>query len=185
MLLDSGAHIDVSCPMGMTALSFAAHEGKKEVCELLLKYGSKDLRDFKGRSALIIAADKGNQECVNVLLAKFPQLIEQKGLDGYTALQLASHSGNIAVVKVLVEHNANISASNGRGWNPLLLATKSGHYDIVHFLLSKGSNKNHATTSGWTALITASAIGHDNICELLLDSDVEKNVRNNDGLTGI
>ncbi|KAK0208108.1 acyl CoA binding protein-domain-containing protein [Desarmillaria ectypa] len=55
---------------------------------------------------------------------------------GYTALHLAADRGNIAIVKILLDHGANAVMKDSDGFSASELARIAGHSDIVQLLSS-------------------------------------------------
>ncbi|GAU98479.1 hypothetical protein RvY_09618-2 [Ramazzottius varieornatus] len=61
--------------------------------------------------------------------------------DGWTALHRCCISGNLELLKKLVELGADIKLASRDGWNALHLAAYNGHRDIATFLLGTGSSR--------------------------------------------
>ncbi|ESO12818.1 hypothetical protein HELRODRAFT_187992 [Helobdella robusta] len=55
--------------------------------------------------------------------------------DGQTPLHHCSSSGNLKLVRLLVEHGANPRRKNKEGWTPLHLSVFRGHRKITAYLL--------------------------------------------------
>ena len=53
---------------------------------------------------------------------------------------MAAHFGFLEVVKILVEHGANVEAKSREGKTPLLMATERGFLFVVKFLIERGAN---------------------------------------------
>ena len=53
------------------------------------------------------------------------------------ALHCAAAEGNIDVTKFLVEHGANVKATNKKGKTPLDIASERGHEDVAQYLKEK------------------------------------------------
>ena len=65
---------------------------------------------------------------------------------GKTALYLAVLRNHLNVVKVLVEHGANVGIKEENGWSPLHVASAKGYYSIMKYLLQKGGSIFHSVT---------------------------------------
>ncbi|XP_076833371.1 espin-like protein [Brachyhypopomus gauderio] len=93
--LASFTDIDLSCQdeNGATALHFAASEGRHRILERLLLMGAKVVRDRWGGTPLHDAAENGEMECCNVLLANHVSPLE-KDADGFSAVDLAEYNGH-------------------------------------------------------------------------------------------
>jgi ankyrin repeat protein len=66
----------------------------------------------------------------------------------------ASH-GNLDIVKLLVERNANVNQSNSYGVTPLMCSVLAGHAHIVRYLLDNGANEKLETIAKDSALSLA------------------------------
>jgi len=79
---------------------------------------------------------------VAVLLAVTPMALyhnrRQASLDH--ALIDAAESGRLELVKLLVEHGADLEFRNGSGQTPLIVASLQGQTDVVAYLLNHGAN---------------------------------------------
>ncbi|KAK6185952.1 hypothetical protein SNE40_008079 [Patella caerulea] len=63
-LIDAGANVDSTTPLGRTALHLAASRGRGHIIDLLLEKGAQiDAEDDSGQSALSIADKFGNKSC--------------------------------------------------------------------------------------------------------------------------
>lgn len=95
------------------------------------------------------AARKGDAATVKALLAKGAD-VNAKLRYGTTALSYAADRGHLDVVKVLVEHGAELNIKD-TFYNspPLSWAAYNGHTEVVKFLLEKGAEgKETALMSG-------------------------------------
>ncbi len=75
--------------------------------------------------------------------------IEEADMHGFTGLPLrtACFEGNVAIVRELLNHGADINAIAGDGPNaPLRLAQRGKHQDIIALLLAHGAETTPAAT---------------------------------------
>jgi len=85
--------------------------------------------------------------------------VNGRGHTGDTPLAVAAWRGNLEIVKLLVEHGADVNAGKDRGKRtPLLEAAAEGHADVVEYLIAKGADVN-AGGNGITPLLAASSWG--------------------------
>ncbi|KAE9391467.1 ankyrin, partial [Gymnopus androsaceus JB14] len=68
------------------------------------------------------------------------------------ALRQASQNGHVAIVKLLLDHEAYPDIPGFHKTSPLVIAAQRGHYDIVSLLLKNGANVNAQNKNGSTAL---------------------------------
>src|SRR3569833_714881 len=126
--------------------------------------------DFAARvTSIIDAAINGNDARVRELLTTDAALANVTGpvdvdarehmaqhnaADGWTALHLASHYGHLPIVKLLVEHGADVEAvaQNAIGNTPISAAAWGNRLDIVAYLATAGANVDAPNAWGSTAL---------------------------------
>ena len=94
--------------------------------------------------------------------------------DGHTALTIASSSGHLRIVHLLLSHGADPNAQTRSHHTPLFCAAGRGHADIVALLLSSGADPNGAEENGrLTPLAVAAVRGHEEAVWALLDGGGE------------
>ncbi len=71
------------------------------------------------------------------------------------SLFFAAQSGDVALIKTLLETGADHSAFDEAGETALMHAAHSGHLDAVHTLLAAGAAPDFKSEQGWTALAKA------------------------------
>lgn len=102
-------------------------------------------------------------------------------------LHIACEKGNLDIVKLLLQHGANVNAlmefSDGqeeeKDISPLHIACYHGHVRIVKLLLMYGASVNAATSwlegkewkRGWTCAHIAAVRGHNEVLKILLKHD--------------
>lgn len=62
-----------------------------------------------------------------------------------TALHIASLAGEKEIIKILIEHNADVDARSQNGFTPLYMAAQENHDSCVRYLLSKNANQSITT----------------------------------------
>ena len=96
-----------------------------------------------------------------------------------TALMLAMSNGNIPMIELLLQFNADINqlSDESDGQTPLQHAVAEGDFGMVQFLLSKGAKANDqpARMRGATALQLAAIGGYIGIASLLIDNGADVN----------
>ena len=59
---------------------------------------------------------------------------------GFNVLHHASTSGNVPLLKMLLDKEFNIAQKTNEGFTLLLIAARIGRVDALEFLISKGEN---------------------------------------------
>ncbi|MED6284421.1 hypothetical protein CHARACLAT_019026, partial [Characodon lateralis] len=129
---------------GRTPLHAAAFSGHIDCVQLLLAHDApEDTVDQSGRTALMMAAEKGRADVLDVLLTSANANLSVTDKDGNTALHLACSNGKEDCVLLIMEKLADsslINATNTALQTPLHLAARSGLKKAVQELLSRGAN---------------------------------------------
>ncbi len=71
---------------------------------------------------------------VRRLLEKDHTLIHEIDLNGDLPLHIAARTGNVAIVKILIEYDATIGRRNYDGLTPIGVARFNGHKDVVQLI---------------------------------------------------
>jgi ankyrin repeat protein len=100
---------------------------------------------------------------------------------GRAPLSWAIENGNEAVVKLLLEHNADVQTKDKSGRTPLILASEKGFEAIARLLIDKNAHvRSRDRDFGRTSLSWASKHGHEAVVRLLLDKGAERVVNSRD-----
>jgi len=128
--------------------------------------GKADLnkRDGRNLTGLMIAADAGNAEVVEALLALGAHHFEA---DPMTALHWACRKGHVKAADVLLRRGASPNVGNEWG-GPLQTAAEQGYTELVRKLLAFGANPNIRNKNGITPLMDATVSAVPEIASLLV-----------------
>ena len=102
--------------------------------------------------SLLSAALNDRVEEAQLLLAKGGVRIEERKMDGCSALMVSAQLGHSAIVKMLLDKGANVEAKANGGDTPLHRAVVGGLKRIVQMLLDKGADPNVVSKDGCTPL---------------------------------
>jgi ankyrin repeat protein len=133
-------------------------------------------------AALITAVRSGDTQAVRKLIAATPELINARDRAGDTPLHHAAGFGNLATMKLLLEHGADANAANKRKSTPLFWSM----YDQakVRLLVEYGANVNSRTVDGRTPLHQAASMADAvPVLRLLLDKGADPNAKTLTGMT--
>ena len=168
------------------ALFESVVHGVTQNVEVFLKRGADpNLRLIYGMPLIAFCASLGRNEAVRVLLDAGADINAGTPSLGFNALLSAADKGNLALVRLLIGHGADIEARISSGATPLMLAARNGHADVVALLLENGARKDTANAKGVTALIFASIYGHPGAAETLLDAGADPSVKTAIGRTAL
>jgi ankyrin repeat protein len=134
---------------------------------LRLNGADRDARGLNGKIPLHGAADSGNFKVVRILIEYDPAYLNARDGLGRTPLFLASRRRNGSVLRLLLEHGADINVQDEDGWTPLYLASYNGALEVVRLLLEHSADVEVKDMSGETALQKAAEHGHDEVVKLL------------------
>ncbi|XP_065883611.1 poly [ADP-ribose] polymerase tankyrase-2-like [Dysidea avara] len=204
LLLKHGANVNATDMWKFTPLHEAAAKGKYEMCKLLLKHGADptkqnrdkktpldlvtdkegDLADLlKGNVALLEAAKKGN-------LTKVKKLCNDGNINctddqgrNSTPLHLAAGYNHHEVAEYLLQHGAEVNATDKGGLIPLHNASSYGHMDIAQLLIKHGSKINVMDRWKFTPLHEAAQKGRTQLCSLLISHGADVNLKNQENQT--
>ena len=114
--------------------------------------------------------------------------INIKDANNETGIIIATDRNDIVMVKLFLEHGADINITSDKIDNtPIMIASVKGYTDIVQLLIEK-SNPDMTILNGYggTALIPACERGHVDVVKLLLEkTNVKVNHINKPGWTAM
>ena len=206
-LLQEGATIEATNRAGSTPLSLAAHYRHADTAKLLLANGADPVAGgLAGENALSEAAVNSSSTRVSLILERGsdskttskalfamsegrPLVVNEERQD--VAVELAFPDDS-EILKLLIEHGADIETRDEEGATPLMRAAEFGQTGIVRELLKHGANVGAEDKYGNTALITAAcqcaSIDMPETLpsmKLLLEKGADVNAKNRDGDTAL
>ncbi len=148
-----------------TGLIQAVRHKSTRVFHLLLSTPGVDInaRSRNGDTALMVAALQSDTALALALIDKGAQI----NRPGWTALHYAASSGNLEIIRHLLEQSAFIDAESPNRTTPLMMAARSGHRDAVALLLAEGADATLRNELGLAAADFARAQGHGGLAEQL------------------
>lgn len=156
-----------------------------QLVEVILQHMDKSNindKDGGGRTALMHAVCSGSSLIVEKLLTKNAG-IDERDLEGDTALVLAIKNEQIPIVRILLQYKANINYAYGIfKETALMYAVKFNNEELVKLLIDNPNIDIYAKNNeGNDALLLASYYGHRQIVIDILQKHTDFNVKNKYG----
>jgi ankyrin repeat protein len=188
-ILDSGIDPNIAGRHGLTPLHSAVLNNNLALVKLLLEsYANPNVVDKDGFPPLAYAAKQGYLEVAKLLLVKNanPDGIAGEGEElPCSPLQLAIENGHVAMVKLLLDSNADVYMPDYYGNLPLQLAIEHQQKNIalVSLLLEHQVDPNVGDAFNITPLHVAAKCGYLDIVKMLLAKSADPNRVDEDGYT--
>lgn len=192
LFIKEGADVNSLKPSGTNPIHLAADLGLSESLKVLLEAPNADpniaicLRE-KESTALHLAADEGNVECVNLLLAKGadPKIKNHRGV---TPLHLASRTSSLECVEsLLCNGKANPNAEDFDKRTPLHAAVSKTitSMQIIEVLVMWGADINHKDVFGFTAVHLAAMEQFNDCVDTLIYFGADVTTKSRKGISAL
>lgn len=109
--------------------------------------------------------------------------LDSEDQDGCCPLSHAAQAGHESVVRLLLEHNADVNHKDYFDQTPLLHAATGGHEPVVRLLLAHNAAVDSTSLDGATALSYAARWNHDMVARLLLEHNATVDMATEKGWT--
>jgi ankyrin repeat protein len=174
-LIAAGANVNAKNQYGSSPMSEAAVVGNLEVMKKLLAAGADvESANADGQTALMIVSRTSNVEAARLLLKKGAAVNAREKWRQQTPLMWAAAEAQPAMVKLLLEHRAEVNARSlenkwdrqvtaeprmqarpSGGFTPLLYAARRGCAECASLLVKAGADVNLADPDGVSPLLLA------------------------------
>jgi ankyrin repeat protein len=175
LLIDHGARVnEESMPnremfnnVKETPLMVAVCNGNMEMVKYLVEHGAdvnyqNSLYLGHGHTAsagiLMCAVRRANKPLISYLFEHGAKVSEEEGesllIEAISSCYLETFS-DFALLDLLLNHGANINASDNESGTPLMSAISQNNKDLITYLLKKGADINAQDMNGRTALMIA------------------------------
>ncbi|XP_078127244.1 ankycorbin isoform X2 [Sander vitreus] len=166
-------------------LAAVEHGEVDKVASLLAKKGASAVKlDNEGKSALHVAAARGQTDCLSVILAHGADLSFTDAA-GFNPLHLAAKNNHFECCKKLIQSKCPIDAVDSSGKAAVHHAAASGNIQTIQLLCELKSPINLKDADGLTPLLLSAKHAHAEVCCTLLDCGAEINTCDNSGRTAL
>ncbi|GFO37117.1 ankyrin [Plakobranchus ocellatus] len=157
-LLVAGADVNKANLKGNTVLHLADEEVDRNIRKLILAGAELEVRNADGLTPLLLAADRGWPDVINVL--------KEHGAD----MSPVDHDANTGLLRILEKNNkpkegtlrllafGNINRKTECGMTPLMLAAKKLNNNTLRILLELGAEPNIVNTLSVQACTALSVV---------------------------
>ncbi|KAI9678385.1 MAG: hypothetical protein M1822_008031 [Bathelium mastoideum] len=157
-----------------TLLKAMMEKENMDAVKALLERGTNaNTMDSRGRTPLLLVAQRGSEAITRQLLDAGKVDVDRKDVDGRTPLSWAAEQGSETITRQLLDTGkVDFHSQDSVGRTPLSWAARNGHKDIVQLLL-KTDNKVDVDSKDvniQTPLSQAAQYGYKDIVQLLLDT---------------
>jgi len=198
--LRDGSSVDTTNVNGWSAAIFAVTSGHIRALHAVINAGiDLNQANNEGKTPLMYAAQQGDKEIVEVLLAGNADPSHETA-EGVSAYDLAIESGrplvahmiaeacilrgiynnNPDLISLSVKRGAYVNVPTPAGWTALVFAASTNNLLLAKELLAKKADLNRAENDGWTPLHFAAHNGYKDIVDLLLVNGANYNYFSND-----
>ena len=163
LLLERGGDVNTRNDEHWTSLHAASCNGRLDIAKVLLDHGANPKAEDKALRTPLHHVAHGEFE---------------------------SQENGARLTQLLLEHGADVDATDVHHWTPLQLASHHGKPEVAQVLLDHGADVNAETDQGETALVALSRGTFDTqvgvrVVQLLLDRGAEVNARRKDHCTAL
>ena len=139
--------------MGLTPLHWAVAAGntknRLECVQFLIDSGvNVEEPNRVGNNPLHYAAATKKVECMKQLLKFKPDIINNRGESGQTALHMSAAKGDREGVEVCIQYKADVSAEDVNADTPLHMAARKGSKECFELLVAFGANPGAVNRKG-------------------------------------
>ncbi|HCU22669.1 MAG TPA: hypothetical protein DF698_07285, partial [Candidatus Atribacteria bacterium] len=188
---------DINCQdeeLGWTPLMSAMlNESGQEIVTLLVEAGAQvNLANWQGMTALMVAADTGDEDLVSYLLEHGAKLYinDVESEYGFSPLIWAAKNNEnhgAEIIQTLINQGADVRLKDKNGFTALFWAAMmNSNESVIHSLIQNGADINQIGPKNVTPLMGAISMNSNiNITKLLLDSGADVSVISEEGKRAI
>ncbi|KAL5968830.1 Ankyrin repeat and KH domain-containing protein 1, partial [Taenia solium] len=174
LLLDCGSTMGRVNSSFRTPLMQAAFYGHEKIVQCLINRGAEvgwPMAEYY-ESALTIACERGDITIARILL-KAKNSSQDRGRELHIALTKAASEGHFEVVKLLLDHGAEVNRCEDGIEAPIFAAITGGNLDILKLLIAYRVDIEERNKVGYTPIMMAAQKGDEGMVIELIDVGAE------------
>ena len=181
-------HTEMLCKKdlnGALASHYAARGGFMDILDLLLSKGPDVCATTStGATILHLAAFDGKVDAVKHICNKYPKLLHKLDNTGHDVAHYGAGSGNLDLLKFVIEQGLDPMAVTSNGSTLLLKAAVGGKLEIVEFICSAYPDMlDICDEFGCNALHYSACGGYIDVLQYLCTFGLDPMIKTNDGHT--
>ncbi|XP_058473460.1 ankycorbin isoform X1 [Solea solea] len=166
-------------------LAAVEHGEAEKLASLLAKKGASAVKlDSEGKSALHVAAARGQTDCLSVILTHGADLSVTDAA-GFNPLHLAAKNNHAECCKKLIQNKCPVDAVDSSGKTALHHAAASGNIHTVQLLCELKGPINLKDADGLSPLLLSAKHSHAEVCSALLDCGADIDACDNSERTAL
>ncbi len=186
LLVEAGAHYDLTDAEGQTPLYIASATGRVENVALLAEFGADPFLPETARGwTPLHASASGNHVCIMEMLLQNGLAVDAVDNSSATALLVGVENKAEEAVDFLLDNGANVNVKDYHDRLPIWVAVHKDSLKIVKRLLREGAKVDHRDSRGSNLLFAASTNKTCDVTKVLLEAGVDVNEKRNDGRTAL
>ena len=160
-------------------------DNAQAMVNLVFRGADPNMRDSRGRPALVAALHRDSLDVFDVLLKSPGIRLDETSSQGENALMIAAIKGHLAIARELIARGATVPKE---GWTALHYAASAALPDslgLVQLLVRNGAVVDAPAPNGTTPLMMAAQYSSEEVVAQLLKYGADPLARNRRGFTAV
>ncbi|MCM8533301.1 MAG: ankyrin repeat domain-containing protein [Lentisphaeraceae bacterium] len=156
------------------SLARAVMNGNEAAVKKLLQQKEQlNFKGLKGETLLMLAVEGKNSNVLELILKKFPLLVNTYNHAGVTAFMRAAAASEVFMIDSLISHGAQMERADVDGMNALHYSILGGSLVVLDKLIRKKLDIDRPMKNGMTALSLAAGEGNKQLFDALLEANAK------------
>jgi ankyrin repeat protein len=181
LVLQAGANPNCAADKSPLISAIDNWHANPVIVRILLEAGADaDAADREHSRPLLVAAAKGHESIVTLLLEHHADVNIKAARDGDTAAHEAAARGFPEIIRILAAHGADLTCVNINGQQPLEVAVLNRHREAFDALIEAGADPLQFGKNGITLVMDAAWSGEAGVIPLLVKRGVNIDAQKQD-----